>query len=451
MRLSVLLLGLVFVMLSAAVAVVAQPPMPPGSQPPAILPAAPAAPQPPAVNVPQAIPGTQVPAQGPVAAVEVPLNRFEPLAAWPPITQEVVRSTLLAGNWMTGRNQSHGRFQFGFDPALRQPNLKDHDLLQARGALATAQLAAFTGDEKQAAVATQAILTLLAATRPDPADPACRLPIQSSFACNRIGFAAALALAIYSLPGADATRLAEAEQLCEFIHKHCRPDGSIQYTDAENSMQVDPNGVNEYPGLALHAIMSGNRLRPAPWKTEVLAKALAYYRGIFRAQPHPLLAATLTPAFVELYLQAKSGEAASFVFELNDALCEYQIHARNTQLAQYIGGFRTVVNQKPTDVLSGPETGFYLQSLCLARRLAKPLPDASRHMKYQVASEEAVHYLMGLQYIEANTRHFETSFRVSMLIGAFHLSPIDGSLRIDATANAASGLLAFLYTVLDRS
>ena len=53
----------------------------------------------------------------------------------------------------------------------------DHDLTQARAALALAQCAKFSGDEKQAAMASQAILTLLAATKIDPADPNCRIPI----------------------------------------------------------------------------------------------------------------------------------------------------------------------------------------------------------------------------------------------------------------------------------
>ena len=81
-------------------------------------------------------------------------------------------------------NQSHGRFVFGFNPALRQPlKLRDHDLFQARAAfLAMAQLAKFTGDEKQAAIASQAILSLLTTTkiRSNPNDPNCSVTVPSS-------------------------------------------------------------------------------------------------------------------------------------------------------------------------------------------------------------------------------------------------------------------------------
>jgi hypothetical protein len=57
---------------------------------------------------------------------------------------------------------------------------------------------------------------------------------------------------------------------------------------------------------------------------------------------------------------------------------------------------------------------------------------------------DAAQFLCALQFLEANTRHFENTFRANTLIGAFHLSPSDGNLRIDATACAVTGLLRYL-------
>jgi hypothetical protein len=37
-----------------------------------------------------------------------------------------------------------------------------------------------------------------------------------------------------------------------------------------------------------------------------------------------------------------------------------------------------------------------------------------------------------------------------MLIGSFHLTPTDGTVRVDATGTAVSGLMQFLETVADR-
>jgi hypothetical protein len=347
---------------------------------------------------------------------------------------------------MTRMNQSHGRFIYGFNPSLRQPLLNENDLYQARAALAMAQLAKFTGDEKQAAIAAQSILVLLAATKSDPANPNCRMPIQSSQVFNRVGFAANLAMAIYSLPGADVKLLTQAEQLCEFLHKQCRADGSVHYTDglADNPVQADAAGENEYPGLALQAIMMGNRIYPAEWKIDTAKKGMAYYRAALRSNQNPLLAATMTPSCAELYFQLNLPDAAATVFELNDLICNLQIAGNDPKVPQWAGGIRSMSNGQKTDLSSGPETGFYLQSLTMGRQIARLTPDLDRNTRYKAASQNVVQYLTELQYAEANTRHFENAFRANMLMGAFHLAPMDGNIRIDATATAITGLLRYL-------
>jgi hypothetical protein len=438
MRRRVLLAGLAFALVGVAVVAVAQPPL----APPAVPPAEPVPPTP-----PRALPAVPTaPTPPPTTAAETPLARFEPLSACPQQTQNAVHGVLLGADWMARRNQPQGRFLFGYNPALRQPMMGDHDLKQARAALAMAQAAKFSGDEKQAALASQSILTLLAATRVDPADANCRVPVHSSLVCNRVGFAAVVALAIYELPAADAKLVAEAEKLCEFLRKQCRPDGSVHYTDGPNddSAKIDPEGMNEYPGTALHAIMAGNRVRPAAWKTEVGKKGMEFYRAAFRAKPHPMLAATLTPACVELYLQAKLPDAATVVFEMNDWLCALQIAGTDPRTPQWAGGFRGVIDGRAADTPPGPETGLYVQSLAYACQLTRLTPDLERFAKYKGATLDAIQFLTGLQYLETNTRHFETAFRANMLIGGFHLSPTDGNLRIDATATAVSGLVRFL-------
>jgi hypothetical protein len=449
MRLRFLFVCFGLMVVGAAVVAMAQQPVTPTPPP---LPAIVAPGAPPAITVPPALPVTTTPTPTTARTNDCLLSRFEPLAACPLHTQSVVRGVLYSANWMTRMNQSHGRFIYGFNPALRQPLLRDHDLLQARAAMAMAQLAKFTGDEKQGAIASQAILTLLTTTKVDPIDPNCRVPLHSSLVCNRIGFAATLALAIYALPAADAKLISDAEQLCEFLHKQCRSDGSIHYTDgtSEASIDVDPAGVNEYPGLALHAIVASNRVRPASWKNDVARQGIVFYRNYFHAKPHPLLAATLAPGCAELYLQTKWTDSADFVFEMNDWLCRIQIPNADPRIPQWAGGFRTVVNEQQTDSPSGPETGFYLQSLSYASLVARTTPDLDRYGKFKAASMAATQYLTDLQYVETNTRHFENAFRANMLIGAFHLTPTDGNIRIDATASAVTGLLRFLESVADR-
>ncbi|MBA4187603.1 MAG: hypothetical protein C0467_06245 [Planctomycetaceae bacterium] len=434
-----------FVVIGLTVVAVAQSPVSPPTVPPA-EPAQPATPRPlPAATAP-------VGSVPPVAFTETPLAQFEPLSAYPHQTQAAVRGVLLGANWMTRMNQPQGRFTFGYNPALRQAIPGDHDLKQARGALGLAQAARFTGDEKQAVIASQAILTLLAATKLDPADPNCRVPVHASVLCNRVGFASLVALAIYELPAADAKLLTEAEKLCEFLRRQCKPDGSVHYTDnaSEDPTKVEPDGVNEFPGMAFHAIMAGNRVKPAAWKADTVKKGLEHYRAMFRTKPHPLMAATLTPAFAEHYMQTKSADSAAAVYEMTDWLCGLQIPGNDPRTPQWAGAFRGVVDGRQADIAPGPETGLYVQSLAFACVLTRMTPDLDRHAKYKAAITDAVQFLTGMQYVEANTRHFETTFRANMLIGGFHLSPTDGNLRIDATGTAMTGLVRFLLSGAEK-
>ncbi len=399
--------------------------------------------------------GGVTPAVGvaPVPVVrESPLSKFEPLAAFPMTTQLAIRSVLYGSNWLARMNQSQGRFQYGYLPALRQPMEGDHDLKQAQAALALAQAARFAGDDRQVVIASQAVLTLLASTRCEPADPNCRVPIQSSRSCNRVGFAATLVLAIYELPASDDKLTTEAERLCEFLRRQLRTDGSVHYTDGPTDVptEVEPEGEHEFPGLALQALAVSNRVRPAAWKLEAVQKGLTHYRARFKAKPHPLFAATLTPAFAELHAQTQSADAAAAIFEMNDWLVELQYRTTDPRHPAWAGGFKGWANNQTTDEAPNFESGRYLQSLACAYRVNRQVPDAQRTARYRQATNDAVQFLITLQYLEANTRHFADGYRTQLLIGGFHLSPTDGNLRIDATAHAATGLIAFLASGAER-
>ena len=251
-------------------------------------------------------------------------------------------------------------------------------------------------------MASQTILALLASTKIDPADPTCRVPVHSSMFYNRVGFAALVALAVYELPTPDAKLLAEAERLCNFLKKQCRTDGSVHYTDgaSDDSMSTDPAGVNEYPGLALHAIASGNRHQPAVWKTDATKKGIEFYRARFKSNPHPLLAATLSPACAEVYLQTKSNDAAAAIFELSDWLCGLQIAASDTRTPQWAGGFRSIVDGQLADVAPGPEVGLYMQSLASAYEINRHVPDIAREARYKAALLDSIQFVCGLQYLK---------------------------------------------------
>ncbi len=418
---------LAFIPLAAS----SQPPMPP------VTPAGGAAP---------------VPASTPSKASETPLSKFEPLAAYPLPTQNAIRSVLLGSAWLTRMNQPHGRFLNGYRPAVRQATTGDDDISQARAALALAQAARFAGDERETAIASQAILTLLASTKIDPAEPECRIPVHSWILSNRVGFASILALAICELPGADENLIGEAERLCAFLRKQIRPDGSVDCTGgpANNPNPADPK-FSEYAGLALQALATSNRVKPATWKLEAVKKGLGRYREVFAKSPHPMLAVSLTPAFAELYLQTKLPDAAAAVFEMNDWLIRLQYATTDPRHTLRAGGFRDWVNGQPVEVEPGAACALHVQSLACAYHLSRHGTDLNRASRYRQALLDAVQFVIGLQYIESNTRHFENTFRANMLIGGVHLSPTDGDLRIDATAQAITGLLRFLSSGAEKN
>ncbi|MDY3556735.1 hypothetical protein R5W24_005905 [Gemmata sp. JC717] len=459
------------IVLLVVVVVAAQPPAPFPVAPPA-PPAAPATQPAPAVAPPVVPPGAPgettlpippkplpiagAPGAQPVqqAAAETALSKLLPLNAYPQNTQDAVRGVLLGAAWLAKMNEANGQFLHGYLPALRQPMPGDHDLRQAQAALALAQAAKFSGDKQHAAVANQAALRLLAFTKSDPNDPSCRVPVQMSLVCNRVGFAALVALTVYELPNPSEPLLTAAEQLCTFLRTRLKPDGSVHYTDgpADDPLKMDPAGVNEYPGLALQALAASGRVRPAEWKKDAVKSGVAHYRAVFRARPHPALAVTVSPAAVELYLQTKLAEAAAAAFEMNDWLCDLQISPNDPRTPQYAGGFRSVVEGRGGDAPAATaDTGRCVQSLACAYHLTRVTGDLTREAKYRPVVGFAVQFLCGLQFVETNTRHFEDTFRVKMLIGAFHLSPADGNLRIDATGSALTGLLKFLASGAQNS
>ncbi len=383
-----------------------------------------------------------------VAAPESLIERFDPIGAFPVPTQQAVKSLVQGAEWLAGMNLPQGRFQYGQHPAVRVPMEGDDDLRQAHAAHALAASARFTGNVRQTAVAGQAVLSLLAATNVDPADTTCRVPAGVSAACNKVGFAAALALAVYALPGADDRLVAEADRLCEYLHKRAKADGSVAVADG--TVAADRATETEWAGLALHAIAVSHRVRPAAWKNDALSKGLGFYRAAFLANPHPLAAATLTPAFAEWYVQSRTPAAAAFVFEMNDWLAGLQYPATDARHAARAGGFKAVIDGRLVDAPPGVECGRYVQSLAWACHLTRQVPDLARFVRYRQATLDGLQFLSGLQYTEANTRHFENGYRATALIGGFYAAPTDGDLRIEATAHALTALLRYLQSGAEK-
>src|SRR5207249_1580720 len=103
-----------------------------------------------------------------------------------PLQRQMYLSARGGADWLRRANRPDGRFLYGYVPALQTALEGDHYLRQAGAAFALARAARFFQDKHQAAVASQALLTLLLDTTTDPKDPKVRYTTLPSLAVNRL-------------------------------------------------------------------------------------------------------------------------------------------------------------------------------------------------------------------------------------------------------------------------
>src|SRR4029077_14630618 len=115
----------------------------------------------------------------------------------------------------------------------------------------------FTAQERYAARARQALLTLLADTALDTTSPGGRATTLPPLLVNRLAAAGMLVQTICELPSPADDLLEQAEQLCAFIRSRQQPDGSFRFveTTPTTSVQPDLEGTNYHPGQALYGLM----------------------------------------------------------------------------------------------------------------------------------------------------------------------------------------------------
>jgi len=298
-------------------------------------------------------------------------------------------------------------------------------------------------------VARQAVLTLLLDTVTDEKKQV-RYTGLPSLAVNRLGAAGLLVLAINELPEPSAELLDQSEQLCQYIRTQQRPDGSLCYTDnpADPAANADPDGINYYPGEALYGLMRSQQYRPAPWKTDVVRKALAFYRPWWQKHRTMAFVPWQTAAYAEAYLLTGEAAFAECVNEMNDWLCGMQYTQLDPRQPLWFGGFMAWADGQPAPAEPTCGTASYAESLAEACRVARKAGDLARHQRYREALERALQFVATLQYTDANTQHFAPWYR-PRLVGGFYASHQDGNLRIDYAQHAVCALVQYLSCVAD--
>jgi hypothetical protein len=349
--------------------------------------------------------------------------------------------------WLCRMNAPSGRFCYGYLPALNRPMEGDNYFYQVAAAATLARAARLTGNRDCEARAAQAILLLLEETIADPKDATVRYTSLPSIARNRLAAVGLLVGAIHELPTPQADLLERSDQLCNFIRRQARPNGSLCTSDLGDDgkpLAESPEATNECPGVALYGLMLSQRQRPAAWKTDVVRKAVAYYHPWWKANKNTVFIPAQTATYTEAYLLTKEPAFAACVVEMNDWLCGLQYEA--PRVAWWFGGFKGWKDGHESEEAPSIACAVYGESLANACRVAYETADVNRHKRYTAALERTVLFVSSLQYTLANTRHFDAPYR-ELLSGGFYATQQDGNLRLDYTQQAVAALLQYVEQV----
>jgi hypothetical protein len=372
--------------------------------------------------------------------------RTPDLSRLSPLQRQFYLSTQRGAEWLFRANRSDGRFTAGYLPALQLLAEEDHYLRQVGAAAALARAARFTQNDRYLARARQAVLTLLLDTAPDAKEPRVRSTTLPPAVVNPLGATGLLLLAIHELPAPGNDLLDQGEQLAALIFRQQQPDGALKCFDQAAGADRPPEeaeGEMHYSGLALAGLMASQRHRSAPWKTEVVRKALTHYQAQWKAHPHPALVPWHTAAYTEAFLLTKDKAFADAVFAMNDWLCGLQYTQLDPRHPQWVGGFMGFEAGKSRTVEPHVRSAVFAESLVQACRVARQLGDVAHYQRYGTAARSCLQFVTTLQFAEANTTHFADWYKPAV-VGGFHATPQDGNLRLDYTQQAVSALVLYL-------
>ncbi|MCI0463734.1 MAG: hypothetical protein L0Z62_42910 [Gemmataceae bacterium] len=362
--------------------------------------------------------------------------------------KQLYGSARTAADWLQRCVQPDGRFGYVATTALRGRNDNDHYLRQAGAAVALARSARFFQDEQLAASATRSLLTLLLATAADEKDPQARHTTVPTTAVNRLAAAGLLTRGILELPAPAADLLAQADQLCHYVRLQQRADGGLG-AEAGNGRAVEsPEAADAHAAEALHGLAVSQRLRPAPWKVESLRKALAHYHPRWQARKALAPVPGLVAAWTEAYLATKERPFADAVLELCDWLGTLQYREPDPVRPLWAGGFKGWTDGRAALEEPTITSARHAEALADGCRVTRQLGDALRHPRYRDALNQALGFVLTLQFTSANTQHFAGWYQREV-VGAFHASHQDGNLRLDYTQHGTCALLHHLTHVAE--
>src|SRR5260221_9420527 len=129
--------------------------------------------------------------------------------------------------------------------------------------------------------------------------------------------------------------------------------------------------------------MLSQRSRPAPWKMDIVRRAMPYYRGWWKEHPSPDFVAWQSAAYAAAYSTTHDPAYAGFVFEMNDWLCGFQYTQTDARHSGWIGGFKGFTDGKVSQSPPQANCAALAEGLIEACRITRQVPDAARFDRYK--------------------------------------------------------------------
>ena len=193
------------------------------------------------------------------------------------------------------------------------------------------------------------------------------------------------------------------------------------------------DGQAQFPGEALLAMAQYYERKPSQEVLAAFARAIDYYRSLFRARELPALIPWQTQAFCIMARKSGRDDYRDFVFELTDWVVERQLREENCPWPILWGGIAAYQDGRP-DV----STAAFLEGLCDAIVLARDAGDADRVRTYERAARHAARFVLQLQ-VKPEEAYFVRSKRDA--VNGMRRTPTLNRLRISHCQHALSALI----------
>lgn len=382
-----------------------------------------------------------------IEATQPPQEPQPALEAMHPAHRALYFAVRRGTEWLIQAQQPNGLFHQGYQVAFNTPLEPAHYYHQAEAVVALAKVSRLTANPRYHACSQRAMLTLLASTKVDPQDGKIRYTAFPELIVNRLGSAGLLMRAVHEMPVPVEIRLKEADGLAQFVKTMQSTSGLLDQAGSgvvqASASKLPENTLRLDEALALEGLAISMNYSPAPWKAEVLQKAVKAYEQERKQLPMTSYPHFMT-CFAETYFRTKDQACAVAVFNMADALCNVQRQAEAGKIA-WAGGFCLDGNGSMVSPGTG-ETARCVSALCDAYRVARQMSDQARIEKYRLAAAGGVQFIAAQQFTGSGVEHFAESYQTKVL-GAFRSSPTEGVIRLQDTSECVLAMATYLSDV----